>query len=96
MISVPPVGCIPAQRTLGGGPERKCVERYNEAAELFNKKLSAELDCLNSHQFHATVAVFMDVYGPFLDIIHNPQKYGKGSFKYPCNNLLIIDLLRKI
>ncbi|ONI32330.1 hypothetical protein PRUPE_1G361600 [Prunus persica] len=92
VISVPPIGCIPAQRTLGGGPERKCVERYNEAAELFNKKLSAELDCLNSHQFHATVAVFMDVYGPFLDIIHNPKKYGFEVINRGCCGTGIIEV----
>ncbi|RXH73342.1 hypothetical protein DVH24_013026 [Malus domestica] len=73
---LPPVGCLPSMRTVDGGSERNCVARYNQAAELFNSKLSAEVDRLNKQLFHAKVVVLMDVYRPLMDIILKPQKYG--------------------
>lgn len=76
---LPPVGCLPSMRTVDGGSERNCVARYNQAAELFNSKLSVEVDRLNKQLFHAKVVVLMDVYGPFMDIILKPQKYGTNS-----------------
>lgn len=76
MISVPPVGCLPAQRTLAGGIERRCVQKYNEAAELFNTKLSAMADSQNNNLSDARV-VFMDAYNPFLHILQHIHKYGK-------------------
>uniref|UniRef100_A0A5B7B2B9 GDSL esterase/lipase EXL3-like n=1 Tax=Davidia involucrata TaxID=16924 RepID=A0A5B7B2B9_DAVIN len=75
VASVPPIGCLPSQRTLAGGPQRKCVEKYNEAAQLFNTKLSAELYSLNSNLPQAKM-VNLDIFTPLLDLIRNPEKYG--------------------
>ncbi|KAK1554694.1 hypothetical protein Q3G72_016046 [Acer saccharum] len=75
VFSAPPIGCLPAQRTLAGGIERECVEDYNQAAILFNKKLSAKLDSLSGSLSNSKI-VYIDVYNPLLDIIQNPQKYG--------------------
>ncbi|XP_019449471.1 PREDICTED: GDSL esterase/lipase EXL1-like [Lupinus angustifolius] len=75
VFSAPPVGCVPFQRTMAGGLERKCVENYNNAIQLFNSKLSKQIDSL-SHNFPNTRITYMDVYTPLLDIILNPQKYG--------------------
>ncbi|CAL2233036.1 unnamed protein product [Prunus armeniaca] len=49
VFGAPPIGCLPSQRTLGGGMLRDCVEKPNQAAMLFNSKLSAELDDLNKN-----------------------------------------------
>ena len=78
VFSAPPLGCMPSQRTLAGGIERECVEDYNQAAILFNKKLSAKLDSL-SGSLSNSKSVYIDVFNPLLDIIQNPQKYGKYS-----------------
>lgn len=85
MISVPPVGCLPAQRTLAGGIERRCVKKYNDAAELFNTKLSAMADSQNNNLSDARV-VFMDAYNPFLHILQHIHKYGKYIYIYTCIN----------
>ncbi|OIW21798.1 hypothetical protein TanjilG_10974 [Lupinus angustifolius] len=63
------------KRTIAGGIERKCVARYNEAAELFNSKLSKKLNSLNKNLQNSRI-VYIDVYNPLLDIIVNYQKYG--------------------
>ncbi|KAL8059265.1 hypothetical protein ABFX02_03G074000 [Erythranthe guttata] len=70
-----PLGCMPLERTIGGGLERKCAEQYNEAAQLFNNKLSAEIASLDAQLTEAKI-VYVDIYNPILDITLNPQKYG--------------------
>lgn len=75
VLSAPPIGCVPSQRTLAGGLTRKCSEKYNYAAKLFNSKLSKELDSLG-HKSPNSRIVYVDVYNPLLDIIENYPKYG--------------------
>lgn len=75
IFGAPPIGCVPSQRTLGGGILRSCAANYNQAAQLFNSKLSFKLNSLNSRLPNARL-VFIDVYTPFLDLIQNPMNYG--------------------
>ncbi|XP_061366011.1 GDSL esterase/lipase EXL3-like [Gastrolobium bilobum] len=75
VLSAPPIGCVPSQRTLAGGIIRECAEKYNDAAKLFNSKLSKEMDSLNHNSPNSRI-VYIDVYNPLLDIIVNYQKYG--------------------
>ncbi|KAI4316965.1 hypothetical protein L6164_024886 [Bauhinia variegata] len=75
VFSAPPIGCVPSQRTLGGGIERVCAENYNYAAKLFNSKLSRDINSLN-HNLPNSRIVYIDVYNPLLDIILNYQRYG--------------------
>ncbi|RVW42484.1 GDSL esterase/lipase EXL3 [Vitis vinifera] len=75
VFSAPPLGCLPSQRTLAGGIQRECVEKYNEASQLFNTKLSSGLDSLNTN-FPLAKFLYVDIYNPLLDIIQNPQKSG--------------------
>jgi len=56
VFSVIPVRCMPFQRTVGGGIRRKCAKSTNSAAELFNSKLSAEIDSLPSKLPNSKVA----------------------------------------
>uniref|UniRef100_A0A6N2LDE6 GDSL esterase/lipase EXL3 n=1 Tax=Salix viminalis TaxID=40686 RepID=A0A6N2LDE6_SALVM len=75
VFSAPPVGCVPSQRTLAGGAERECAENLNEAAKIFNSKLSKKLDSLAS-SLPSGRFVYLDIYNPLLDLIQNPRKYG--------------------
>ena len=81
MFSAPPIGCVPFPRTLLGGILRKCAEKYNDAAELFNDKLAMELASLNQNLPNARI-VYLDVYNPLLDIIVNYQNYGNLDFHF--------------
>ncbi|GAU24965.1 hypothetical protein TSUD_312000 [Trifolium subterraneum] len=63
------------KKTILGGVERKCAEKYNDASKLFNTKLSMELASLN-HNLPNSRMVYLDVYNPLLDIIVNYQNYG--------------------
>lgn len=46
---------MPFQRTMAGGIARECVEQYNDAAMLFNIKLSKENDSLNQNLSNSTI-----------------------------------------
>lgn len=75
VFSLPPIGCVPSQRTLQGGSLRVCASNLNQAAQLVNGKLSAEISSL-SRNYPQGKIVYIDVYGPVVDIIQNPQNYG--------------------
>ncbi|XP_010428640.1 PREDICTED: GDSL esterase/lipase EXL3-like [Camelina sativa] len=75
VFSAPPIGCVPSQRTLGGGILRDCADTYNQAAKLFNSKLSPKLDMLHK-TLPGIKPMYVNIYDPLLDIIQNPAKYG--------------------
>ncbi|MED6180794.1 hypothetical protein PIB30_013686 [Stylosanthes scabra] len=75
VFNVPPIGCVPFQRTVAGGITRNCVDKINDAVKLFNTKLPNELDFLNRNLPHARF-VSIDVYNPLLDLIGIKLKTG--------------------
>lgn len=77
VFGLPPLGCLPSQRTLKGGAERECVDLYNQVAVMFNHKLSAEINSINDQTSIGNGrATYIDIYTLPLDLIHNPHKYG--------------------
>uniref|UniRef100_A0A5B7B773 Putative GDSL esterase/lipase EXL3-like n=1 Tax=Davidia involucrata TaxID=16924 RepID=A0A5B7B773_DAVIN len=98
VIGGPPLGCLPSQRTLAGGVTRVCSEKHNQAAQLFNKKLSPELDSLKNNLAQSRV-VYLDIYNPLLDLIENPKKYGFDVVEKGCcgtGNLEVSILCNKV
>ncbi|XP_038990563.1 GDSL esterase/lipase At2g24560-like [Hibiscus syriacus] len=75
VFSTPPIGCVPSQRTLGGGFQRGCAEDYNVAATPFNKKLLSVLNSVRASMPDGRF-VYIDVYNPLFDLIQNPHKSG--------------------
>ncbi|CAN6541497.1 unnamed protein product [Malus baccata var. baccata] len=60
LISLPPIGCLPPQRTLCGGRDRWCSETVNQAGSLFNSNLSPEIDAFNTRLPEARL-VYLDL-----------------------------------
>lgn len=87
VFGIPPIGCLPSQRTLGGGKSRECSEEYNQAAQLANTKLSAAIDSLSKNLLQSKL-VFVDIYSSLLDLIVNPQKHGKCKSSLKSNFLI--------
>ncbi|CAI0435565.1 unnamed protein product [Linum tenue] len=56
--------------------ERKCSDKYNQASQFFNSKLSAGLNSLKGNLDASARVVYIDVYNPLLDVINNYQSYG--------------------
>ncbi|XP_010920107.1 GDSL esterase/lipase EXL3 [Elaeis guineensis] len=74
-VGLPPIGCVPSQRTLGGGIQRNCEPKRNQAAQLFNSKIQKEIDTLNKEHKGIMVA-YVDIYSMLIDLIFHPSKYG--------------------
>ncbi|KAK8956688.1 GDSL esterase/lipase EXL3 [Platanthera zijinensis] len=75
VVGVPPIGCLPSQRTLAGGIERRCDPTYNKAAIAFNSQLSKETQRL-TNSLPKSMIQYVDTYTPLLDIILNASIYG--------------------
>lgn len=73
---MPPIGCLPSERTLAGGIHRNCVKSYNEAAQVYNTKLKSEVQTLGQALPQSKI-IYADIYNPVLDVIQSPQNYGK-------------------
>ncbi|XP_071696508.1 GDSL esterase/lipase At5g42170-like [Rutidosis leptorrhynchoides] len=98
VFSASPIGCIPIERTLHGGPSRKCVHKYNKAAQVYNNVLKKQLQIISNRLTDSKI-VYSDFYNPLISIIENPHLYGmevtdKGccgtgdiEMSYSCNML---------
>lgn len=68
-----PLGCLPgASNALGG----ICMEPANVVAKLFNRKLATEVNNLNS-LLPGSRSIYIDMYNPLLELVKNPQRYGR-------------------
>ncbi|GAB4859387.1 hypothetical protein Ancab_010850 [Ancistrocladus abbreviatus] len=72
---LPPMGCLPLERTINllGGNE--CIEEYNSVALQFNSKLEGLVMQLNEELPNVTV-VFSNPYPILQRIIRTPSLYG--------------------
>ncbi|KAF6985443.1 hypothetical protein CFC21_003304 [Triticum aestivum] len=75
VISMPPIGCVPSQRTLSGGMGRECSPDHNEIAELVNSGMGTAVDTLKAKYPGARV-MLVDIYGYLLDMMVRPDGYG--------------------
>ncbi|KAL5780737.1 hypothetical protein ACOSQ2_011474 [Xanthoceras sorbifolium] len=94
VFSAPPLGCLPSTKTLAGGDifsRKECVKICNQGTQLFNKKLSAEADRLDSKLLHAKM-VYIDIYSPMLDLMQNHNKYGFEIVDKGCCGTGIIEV----
>jgi hypothetical protein len=79
-LGVPPLGCCPSQITLAGSPSRQCDPARNQASELYNSRVSKEIERLNAERSGSgSKFVYVDIYYNLLDLIQNPASYGKAS-----------------
>jgi hypothetical protein len=72
---MPPVGCVPSQRTLAGGLARDCDPARNHAAQLYNSRLKEEVVLLQKELACQRIG-YVDIYDVLQDMITNPCKYG--------------------
>ncbi|PIN17096.1 Triacylglycerol lipase [Handroanthus impetiginosus] len=75
VTSLPPLGCLPAARTIFGWTERGCVSRINTDAQQFNQKINAAATQLQK-QFPDLKIVIFDVFKPLYDLVADPKKNG--------------------
>ncbi|KAK1261581.1 GDSL esterase/lipase EXL3 [Acorus gramineus] len=91
IIGLPPIGCLPYQKTLRGGITRECFDTFNEAALAFNSRCNIEIQKLNSELDGVKIA-FGDIYGIIMDLIQNPFKHGFEVSSKGCCGTGIIEV----
>lgn len=83
-VGLPPIGCVPSQRTLGGGPARSCVPERNQAARLYNARAQEMVGRLGKEPGFPTL-VYIDIYNIIQDLVDNgPAKYGFTETTHGC------------
>ncbi|KAK9670646.1 hypothetical protein RND81_13G215200 [Saponaria officinalis] len=98
VISAPPCGCLPSQRTLLGGVFRNCALMENQASIIYNIKLTSQLNLLNQ-KLSGSRVVYLDIYNPLLNLINNPSQSGFEVVNRGCcgtGNLAVSFLCTKL
>lgn len=83
-FSTVPLGYLPssAERPISR-------DDINDAAKLFNSKLTMEVKNLNGSLPQAKI-VYVDVYNPLLDLIKNPGESGKKLLHHKISITIIL------
>ena len=75
---LPPMGCLPLERTTNIWLGRQCIEEYNQVAKQFNGKLTDLVGELNG-KLKGLQLVFSNPYEILLEMIQKPSYFGKIS-----------------
>lgn len=75
ILGMPPIGCVPSQRTLAGGVARDCDPARNRAAQMYNSRLKGAVAGLQE-ELHCQRIGYVDIYDVLQDMIANPCAYG--------------------
>ncbi|XP_021758692.1 GDSL esterase/lipase At4g26790-like [Chenopodium quinoa] len=73
---LPPMGCLPLERTRNIMFKRQCIEEYNQVAREFNMKLANLVDRLNT-ELKGIQLLLSNPYDILLEMIQNPSSFGK-------------------
>ncbi|KAF8369488.1 hypothetical protein HHK36_023923 [Tetracentron sinense] len=80
---LPPMGCLPLERTTNFMTGSVCVEEYNNVAREFNGKLQGLILKLNS-ELQGIKVVYSNPFDIMLDIIQNPSSFGFEDAAVAC------------
>ncbi|KAK7262984.1 hypothetical protein RJT34_30567 [Clitoria ternatea] len=75
VLSLGPVGCVPMQRTISGGKDRKCVESVNQASRVYNSKISSSIVALSQSLPDARL-VYLEIYDEFNHVMEHLSQFG--------------------
>lgn len=76
LTGLPPMGCLPLERTTNIMFQRQCIEQYNQLAKEFNIKLANLVDKLN-RELWGLQMVLSNPYDILLEMIQKPSSFGK-------------------
>ena len=76
LTGLPPLGCLPVQRTINFKDPLNCVEERNKVALEFNGKLKTSAAKLNK-DLPGLKVFFADAYDILSQLITRPSEYGK-------------------
>jgi hypothetical protein len=77
LTGVPPMGCLPLERTTNIMGQHDCIQEYNKVAVEFNGKLEGLVSELKRELPELRMLFTRTVYDNVYQIIRNPAAYGK-------------------
>ncbi|GMJ10368.1 hypothetical protein like AT4G26790 [Hibiscus trionum] len=80
---LPPMGCLPLERTTNIMHGSACIEEYNNVAKDFNVKLQSTVDELN-RELGGIRIVMPNPYDKLLEMIQNPSLFGFQNAETAC------------
>ncbi|KAJ8433051.1 hypothetical protein Cgig2_020618 [Carnegiea gigantea] len=80
---LPPMGCLPLERTTNIWFGRQCIEEYNQVAKQFNGKLTDLVGELNG-KLKGLQLVFSNPYEILLEMIQKPLYFGFDHADIAC------------
>ncbi|OIW02889.1 hypothetical protein TanjilG_29665 [Lupinus angustifolius] len=83
VAGLPPMGCLPLERTKNFMFGSGCVEEQNNLVKDFNEKLKASVAMLK-HNLVGIKLVLSDTYDILWNIIHNPDSFGFADVRKAC------------
>ncbi|KAJ7963727.1 GDSL esterase/lipase [Quillaja saponaria] len=83
IAGLPPMGCLPLERTTNVMFGSDCVEEYNNAASSFNDKLKVLVTKPNK-EHDGIQLILSNTYDILSDIIHNPDSFGFDDAETAC------------
>ncbi|PON53405.1 Lipase [Parasponia andersonii] len=83
VTTLPPVGCLPAAITLFGSGSNQCVERLNNDAISFNRRLNFTAQSLQNRLSNLTLIV-LDIYTPLRNLVSQPAENGFSEARRGC------------
>ncbi|KAL3375565.1 hypothetical protein AABB24_006832 [Solanum stoloniferum] len=75
VTSLPPLGCLPAAKTMFGFHKSGCISKINRDAKQFNKKMNSTAIQLRKQLPGLKIAIF-DVFQPMYDLVNSPSDHG--------------------
>ncbi|KAG8386085.1 hypothetical protein BUALT_Bualt03G0112200 [Buddleja alternifolia] len=83
LTGLPPMGCLPLERTTNLASKRECIAKYNKVAMDFNQKLQALVETLNK-ELSGLQLVLSNPYPMLYFIIRNPGSFGFDHASVAC------------
>ncbi|VVA25608.1 PREDICTED: GDSL [Prunus dulcis] len=80
---LPPMGCLPLERTTNILSGSDCIEEYNDVARIFNEKLQGLIEKLSKKLVRIQL-VLSNPYDILLEIIQNPATFGFEDAETAC------------
>lgn len=80
---LPPMGCLPLERTTNVLSGSNCIEEYNNVAKDFNKKMQ-DLTMKLQKEHDGIKLVLSSTYDIAIEIIDNPASYGLQNVDTAC------------
>uniref|UniRef100_A0A8R7UCQ4 GDSL esterase/lipase EXL3 n=2 Tax=Triticum urartu TaxID=4572 RepID=A0A8R7UCQ4_TRIUA len=75
-VGLPPIGCVPSQRTVGGGLHRRCEPKRNYAAQLYNSRVQVLINGLNAEAGFNTRVVYLGIYDIIQELAEGGERWG--------------------